>query len=426
MSRCPFASRRGFFGLISSLAPLLLVRQAGAKAGDGESSGTALLPPSDPLRGREDFYGPLQGGILPPPQRHTCFAVFDVTTHDRAALIALLRRWTEAAARLCEGAPLASPAGPGPSVESGEALGLGPARLTLTFGFGPTLFEKEGRDRFGLAAQRPASLAPLPRFPGDQFLEGHEDGDLSVQASADDPQVAFHAVRALARLGGKDAALRWLQNGFLPATQPGETPRNLMGFKDGTNNPRAPEEIRAHVLVGEEGPAWLQGGSILVVRRIRIALEHWDQMPVAVQEQVIGRRKLSGAPLNGAAEFDPVDLAARDANGDPVIPEDAHIRLAAPAAARGLRMLRRSYAYHDGANVIAERWPPWRQGLEYDAGLLFLAYQRDPRRAFTPLFAKMARIDALSQFTTHTATGVFAIPPGIPGPGHFIGERLFV
>jgi|BEDMetMinimDraft_2_1075160.scaffolds.fasta_scaffold01253_3 deferrochelatase/peroxidase EfeB len=397
---CPFASRRGFFGLLSALGPALL-----AARGEARASSEAEEKPSPPgFAGREPFYGAVQGGILTPPQGFTSFAVFDVTASTRDGLIALLRRWTLAAARLTEGAPLGPLEGEGISPESGEAWGLPPARLTLTFGFGPELFEKDGIDRFGLKARRPPALAPLPRFPGDQFLDGHEGGDLSVQACAEDPQVAFHAVRALARLAKGEARLRWIQAGFLPHTPPGETPRNLMGFKDGTNNPRTPEDLAAHVWVGEEGPGWLAGGSFLVVRRIRIALEHWDQTPLTIQEQVIGRRKLSGAPLNGTREEDPVDLTLRDPNGDLVIPEEAHIRLASPAAVGGAKMLRRSYAYHDGANVIAERWPPWRQGLEYDAGLLFLAYQRDPRRAFIPLFAKMARIDALSQFTTHTAS----------------------
>ena len=51
--------------------------------------------------------------------------------------------------------------------DSGEALGLGTARLTVTFGFGPGLFVKDGKDRYGLAARRPAALADLPRFNGE-------------------------------------------------------------------------------------------------------------------------------------------------------------------------------------------------------------------------------------------------------------------
>ena len=325
-----------------------------------------------------------------------------------------------------------------PAADSGEALGLAPARLTITFGFGAGLFVKDGKDRFGLAAHRPEALVDLPRFNGEQLVEARSNGDLSVQACADDPQVAFHAVRQLSRLAYKVAKIRWVQTGFSANFAAEDTPRNLMGFKDGTQNPIArrpiersqgsttanPSSAKEVVWIGEEGPDWMRGGSYLVARRIRIALEHWDRIDTKFQEQVIGRHKRSGAPLGGKNEFDPLNLDATDRDGNPVIPDDAHVRLGAAATNDGAQILRRGYSYDDGLSFTAERWPPWRQGMEFDAGLFFVAYQRDPRTGFIRIYDNMSKLDALNQFTTHTGSGVFACPGGIK-PGEFFGQHLF-
>ncbi|HZW50368.1 MAG TPA: Dyp-type peroxidase, partial [Rudaea sp.] len=240
-----------------------------------------------------------------------------------------------------------------------------------------------------------------------------------------DPQVAFHAVRQLAHLAGNVANIRWVQAGFLSMPGGGATPRNLMGFRDGTANPRPtdPATMTKFVWIGD-GPDWLRGGSYLVARRIRIALEHWDRMKLAFQEQTIGRHKYSGAPLGCAHEFDKLDLDATDKDGNPIIPENAHVRLAAAASNDGAQILRRPYSYNDGANVTAERWPPWRAGLEYDAGLFFLCYQRDPRDGFIPIYANMAKLDMMNQFVTHVGSGVFVCPRGV-APGEFVGQGLF-
>ncbi len=188
-------------------------------------------------------------------------------------------------------------------------------------------------------------------------------------------------------------------------------------------NPTA-DSVGPVVWAGAEGPAWMQGGSYMVARRIRIGLEHWDRMKLAFQEQTFGRHKASGAPLGGTAEFDKPDFEAVDADGNSIIPDNAHMRLAAPANNGGATILRRSYSYNDGASFVAERWPPWRQAIEYDSGLFFQAYQKDPRNGFIKLFDRMSKIDALNQFTTHTGSAVFACPPGVR-PGEYIGQGLF-
>ena len=379
---------------------------------------TAARPELAPAT--EPFWGTHQAGILTARQTHTYFAAFDLQTDKRAEVAGLLRRWSEAAARMTVGQPSTG--------DSDAALGLAPARLTVTFGFGPGLFVSDGgHDRFGLAAQRPAALVDLPRFNGDQLEPGRTGGDISVQACAEDPQVAFHAVRELYRIAYGAAKMRWVQTGFCGNDPAGQTGRNLMGFKDGTINPGPAADGRndpgAVVWVGDEGPGWMRGGSYLVARRIRMALEHWDRSPVDFQEQVIGRRKNSGAPIGERGEFDSLDLKATDKDGNDLIPDDAHARVASAAANDGARILRRAYSYNDGVGMTAERWPPWRQGMELDAGLLFIAYQSDPRTGFIKMFERMSKIDALNQFTTHTGGGLFACPPGA-AKGGWVGAGL--
>lgn len=378
--------------------------------------------------GIEPFWGPHQGGILTPLQHNTYFVAFDLITDDPGDVVKLLQAWTEAAASLTGGknsGPF-TPDNSVPEPDSDETLGLPPARLTITFGFGAGLFSKDGKDRYGLGAHRPAALVDLPKFPGDQLMDSRTGGDLSVQACADDPQVAFDAVRQMARLAYSVAEIRWVQTGFTAHFDPKDTARNLMGFKDGTNNPsvKDPKLMDKFVWVGDEGPDWMRGGSYMVIRRIRIALEHWDKMNLAFQEQTVGRGKHSGAPLGGTNEFDKPDYDATDKDGNYIIPENSHIHLASAVNNEGAQILRRPYSYNDGANLTAERWPPWREEMEFDAGLLFICYQRDPRTGFIKIFEKMSRFDMMNQFVTHTGGGLFACPGGV-AKGGFIGQSLF-
>jgi deferrochelatase/peroxidase EfeB len=409
-------SRRGFLATAGSLVAAGGVGLA-AEAAPAPGAKTAASPAMEP------FWGERQSGILTPTQNHTYFATFDLATAKREDVVKLLQQWTEAAARLTQGQP-ARPFGTDQSVpagDSGEGIGLPPARLTLTFGFGPGLFTKDGQDRYGLAAHRPAALVDLPRFNGDQLIPARTGGDLSIQACADDPQVAFHAVRQLSAMAYGIVEMRWVQTGFNSQPKGEKTPRNLMGFKDGT---RQPDKIDKAVWVGPEGPKWMQGGSYMVTRRIRISLEHWDQMNVDFQEQTIGRHKYSGAPLGKKHEFDAVDLDANDADGMPIMPENAHVRLSHSTSNDGAEIYRRGYSYNDGVAFTAERWPPWKQGMLYDAGLLFIAYQRDPRTGFIKIFGNSSKFDMLNQFATHVGSGLFAMPPGAK-PGGYIGQPLF-
>jgi len=375
----------------------------------------------------EPFFGLHQAGVATMPQANVYFAAFDLTTEKREDVVALLRAWTAASARLTQGLSAVAltddPASPEP--DSYDAAGLDADRLTLTFGFGPGMFTKDGNDRYGLAKHRPDALADLPRFNGDQLVPERTGGDLCIQACADNPQVAFHAVRQLSRLAYGTANIRWAQSGFMAAPKDQGTPRNLMGFRDGSMNVpiRDAASMDRYIWAGDEG-GWMQHGTYMVARPIRIALEHWDRMKLSFQQQVIGREKHSGAPLGQKHENDALALDSNDASGNPIIPENAHVRLGAPENNDGAQMLRRSYSYDNGLSYIAERWPPWHQGMEFDAGLLFISYQRDPRTGFVKVFDKMSKFDMMNQFVTHVGGGLFACPPGVK-EGGFIGQPLF-
>jgi deferrochelatase/peroxidase EfeB len=367
------------------------------------------------------FFGRNQAGITTPQQDHLHFAAFDLTTDDVAEVRDLLREWSAAATLISGGQPVGEESENLylPPKDTGEALGLSPARLTLTFGFGPTLFGRDDEDRFGLAALLPAALADIPSMPGENLDPEKSGGDLCVQACADDPQVAFHAVRNLTRIARGVATMRWSQIGFgrtSSTSKTQETPRNLMGFKDGTNNIKSEdgELMDQYVWVQpEDGPAWMQDGSYLVARRIRMLIEVWDRSSLNDQEQTIGRHRSSGAPIGSENEFDPVNLEAKGSHGEPLIPTDSHIRLSQENPDE--KILRRGYSFTDGMD-------PKRGQL--DAGLFFICFQRDPQKQFVPLQRRLAENDALNEYISHTGSALFACPPG-PREGGYVGETLF-
>jgi deferrochelatase/peroxidase EfeB len=386
------------------------------------------------------FAGAHQPGIVTPAQDRMYTAAFDLTTPSRDDLIALLRTWTTVSARLMAGlsaGPLGPVNGPydAPPDDTGEAQELGPAGLTVTIGFGRSLFT--GRpdapgDRFGIGHRLPEALVDLPHFPGDDLDPRRSDGDLIVQACADDPQVAMHAVRNLTRAAFGTARVRWSQLGFGRTSSTSRaqvTPRNLMGFKDGTANVKAEETgaLTQHVWVqpgdGGDAAAWLAGGAFMVVRRIRMQIETWDRTSLREQEAIFGRSKGEGAPLSGGTEFTEPDFGRIGSAGSPLIADKAHVRLAHPSSHGGARILRRGYNFTDGNDALGR----------LDAGLFFVAFERDPRTGFIPIQQALARHDVLNEYIVHTGSGLYAVPAGVPaiGPGgtlvddQFIGAALF-
>jgi deferrochelatase/peroxidase EfeB len=409
-------SRRRFLGAALGTAGVAAV----AGAGFGVARATEPTEASAGAGASVSLYGSHQPGIATPAQDRLAFAAFDLTSVDRTAVAQMLGSWAAAAAQMTRGQPIGAieTTPQAPPIDTGEAMDLPPAALTITVGFGPTFFD----ERLGLAAKRPAALEPIPALPRDTIDPDRSGGDLCVQACANDPQVAFHVIRNFARLARGTAVMKWSQLGFGRTSSTSKsqaTPRNLMGFKDGTRNIKSQDtgDLHDYVWVGSEtDQSWMRGGSYLVTRRIRMLIESWDTDFLADQENVIGRTKVSGAPLGAKQEFDTPDLAAKKASGEPVIPRDAHIRLASPSANGGVKILRRGYSFTDGNDPAT--------GL-LDAGLFFICFQQNPQRQFVAIQTQLGSRDNLNEYIRHTSSAVFAIPPGLSGPGDWWGKTLF-
>ncbi|MFT3970125.1 MAG: iron uptake transporter deferrochelatase/peroxidase subunit [Micropruina sp.] len=413
-------SRRGLItggaaaaGAVAGGAATAAFLGGGSPASGGTPQPGAEGPDTVNLNQSVPFYDQAhQAGIRTPPQRHSVFMTFNLNRGaTRQDLQVLLARWSAAIAQLTRGKAIGTiePARPDAvATDTGEAHGLAPASLTVTVGLGPGVFDK----RFDLAHKRPALLTDLPRIPGDVLQPELSGGDLSVQACADDPQVAYHAIRNLARMVTTTAHTHWVVMGFGRASAgPGqETPRNLMGFKDGTRNVASDADYDQFVWLKDAD--WMTGGTYQVVRKIAMTIETWDFDRISDQQRIFGRTKDEGAPLTGDREFDTPDFS-KQAEGAHVIDPTSHIALAAPENNSGVKILRRGYNYTDGLNS---------QGL-LDAGLLFISYQNNPHH-FVDLQNKLGRFDLLNEYIRHIGSAVFAIPPG-PATGSYLGKALF-
>lgn len=398
-------SRRGFLGRSVGLAAVGV--GVGAVAGysvaqASESSGGTAT--SDDLGSQViDFYGPHQAGIETPLSlsANATLVAFDLRAGtDRAALVGLMKVWTDDAARLTAGRPaLADP---------DSTLADVPAGLTITVGYGAGLLRAAG-----LADQSPDWLGPLPDFPHDSLQARWSGGDLVAQVAAADPVTVSHAVNVLVRDSADIAGVRWAQTGFhrSAATAPPGTGRNLMGQVDGTVNPAPGTADFADVVWNTGDPAWLAGGTGMVVRRIAMDLPVWGSLDQRAKEEAIGRRLADGAPLTGGDEFTAPDYEALDANGFPVIPTNSHIRLARPGQA-GERILRRPFNYDEG---FAAGKP--------DAGLVFVAFAADVQAQFVPIQTRVSESDVMNIWLTPIGSAVFALPPGV-APGEYLGQGL--
>jgi deferrochelatase/peroxidase EfeB len=411
-------SRRGLFGVGAATAGAAVAGVGAVAVGGLPASGAGAAAPAWSRPDVIPFFGAHQAGIASPVQDRMHTVAFDLTTSDRAAVVRLFKAWTDAAKRMTVGQEVGEGAIPGipeaPPDDTGEALGLPATRLTLTMGIGPGFFESEGTDRFGLRSQRPPALVELPRFAGDRLDPERTGGDLIVQACADDPQIAVHAIRNLVRIAFGTATVRWSQLGFgkTSSTTPNEmTPRNLFGFKDGTENIAADVEalLAQHVWVDsktDDSPAWLDGGTFVVIRRIAMRIETWDRTSLGEQEQLIGRTKESGAPLDGTQERDKVDVST--------LPPTSHVRLVHPDSNDGHRLLRRGYSFVDGSDGLGR----------LDAGLFFIAFCRDPRTQYVPMQARVAAQELLAEYLVHTGSGLWAVPPGVSDGGYWAQSLL--
>lgn len=350
----------------------------------------------------EPWQGEHQGGITTAPQGFLNLTAFDLREGvDALRLERLMRIWTDDISRLAAGRPGLTDTEP--------ELAANPARLTITVGLGPGAF-----DRTGLAAQRPAWLAQLPPYPIDRLEEAWSGGDLVVQACGEDPSTVAHAARYLAKEAADFASVRWAQHGFRNAA--GQVPeamtfRNQFGQLDGSSNLQGEEA--GHVFVSDPAaPAWLRGGTTMVVRRIHMDLDRWDELDRPAREVVVGRTIGDGAPLTGGDEFTAPDLDAVNELGFPAIDAAAHIRRARTDDPTQ-RILRRPYSYEAAPSVVPS-----------DTGQVFIAFQADLEHQFLPVQARLAELDLLNQWTTPIGSAVFAVPRGIR-EGEFLAQDLF-
>lgn len=354
----------------------------------------------------ERFHGARQAGISTPPQANAAFVGFDLARGvTRSEVRGVLRTWSQDTARLTSGR--------GGLADLEPELAADPARLTVTIGLGPGLF-----DAIGMPERRPSWLRALPAFPQiDQLEDRWSGGDLLLQICGDDPLVVSHAARILASGVRGVAEQRWSQRGFRKAvgTDPtGHTQRNLFGQVDGTANPREEDVDYDRILFSDgSDQRWMRGGSSLVLRRIRMTMDTWEEIDRNSRELSVGRTLDTGAPLTGTHEHDQPDFRAVDATGLPVIPPESHMARAHQRH-RGEAMLRRPYNYDD---------PP-EQGQMSNTGLLFAAYQADPVRTYVPVQQRLAEQDSLNTWTIPIGSAVFALPPGAP-EGGYVGQGLF-
>jgi deferrochelatase/peroxidase EfeB len=394
-------SRRTF--LLGSLAG------AGAGIGAGVLSASAV---ADPVAAGVAFHGKNQAGVLAPPARQAAFVSFDVIAPDRAGLTDLLRTITDRARFLgAGGAPTPEGIG-GPPPDSGV---LGPripaGGATVTVGVGASLFD----DRYGIADRKPVHLTPMRMFAGDSLDPAWCHGDLLLQITAADNDTVLHALRDIMRATRGAMQVRWRIDGFTSPPRPAGTPRNLMGFKDGTANPAVANATDMNRLVwaGAGEPAWAAGGSYLVVRLIRMLVEFWDRVSLSEQENMFGRRKDTGAPLSGTAEADQPDYHA-DPVGS-VTPLTSHIRRANPRTPEtdGSRILRRGYNYDRGVDGAGN----------LDMGLVFTCYQQDIARQFEAVQQRLAD-EPLTDYIAPFGGGYFFVLPGVAGADVYFGQPL--
>jgi deferrochelatase/peroxidase EfeB len=412
----PGISRRGFFFGAGGLAASGLVVGAAAGGAGGFALARATgAPTADTADTVYPFYDQgHQAGIQTAPQKYSVFMTYDLTTSSRSDVQVLLARWTAAIAQMVKGLPIGNPAPSGVgavAVDSGEALSLGAQGLTVTVGLGPGVFDS----RFGLADKRPELLRALPSLPSDQLQAEFTGGDLCLSACADDPQVAYHAIRNLSRMARGTAATKWTVTGFgrASAGPNQQTPRTLLGFKDGTRNITSDADFDRWVWLKDQKQAWMNGGTYLVTRKIHQNIEIWDTDRISDQEQVFGRTKLEGAPLTGSKEFDTPDFTRKNAAGEPIISPTAHIALAAHENNGGIKIHRRSYNYTEGIDDVGQ----------IDAGLLFVAFVNDPEH-FIKIQTRLGSVDRLNDYIKHIGSGLFAVPAG-PKTGSYIGAELF-
>jgi deferrochelatase/peroxidase EfeB len=374
--------------------------------------------PIDPALETVPFYGKRQSGITNPIPAAGLVASFNVLATNRNELSQLFQILTERFAFLTQGGPAASADPAFPAPDSG-LMGpvVTPNKLTATLAVGASLFD----GRFGLEPVKPRQLVTMTAFPNDRLDSDWCHGDLLMQFCSDSAEVNLHAMRDIIKNTPSLLMVRWKQDGFLPQSAiraAGKlTPRNMLGFKDGTANLDATDGglMDKIVWVQRDGkePAWAVDGTYQVVRIIRNLVEQWDRTPLADQQSMIGRHKMSGAPLTGTNEHD-IPAFASDPKGK-TIPLDAHIRLANPRTpeTQANLILRRPYNYSRGANKAGQ----------LDMGLLFNCFQADLEAGFITV-QKRLNGESLEEYIKPTGGGYYFVLPGVANASQHLGQTM--
>lgn len=375
---------------------------ASAPAAPSASPEPGIIADTIDLDSTTSFYGEHQAGVETRPALLQTFLGLDLIDPSPERAMAMLRLLTDDAARLTQGEPALGDMEP--------ELAAVPAGLTITLGLGRPFFIKTGRQD-----SIPAQLPDIPAFSTDALEDAWGQTDVLLQVGADDAMTLAHAVRMLTKDLSTLLRVQWVQPGFrsaAPAVPGTTTTRNLMSQVDGTVNPQPGSPQFDEVVWIPEGPEWLAGGTVLILRRIRMLMDTWDILDRETQENVIGRKLESGAPLGREKESDPVPFDETDERGLPLIPADSHIKVA-HAATNAEMILRRPYSYdngmHDGTN---------------DVGLLFAAYMRDPSTSFIPMQERIASSDAFNEWNVTIGSAAYVIPAGVR-QGAVLAEGLF-
>lgn len=397
-----------------------LAGAGGAAVGGGLVAAIGLADDGAGDAGRfVPFHGPHQGGIAQQPAPAAgLMAAFGVVAPDRPALRRLLQDLSGEVEGLMSGRPPQQRDPAYPPTDSG-ILGPRPAAddLSVVVSVGASLFE----ERWGLAHRRPRELVKMPFIANDRLDPDRSHGDLLLTIHAQHQDTVIFALRQLMRRTRNGLVLRWVLDGYngrANASHGGTgSGRNLMGFIDGTANPDSADRafMDEHIWVGagDPEPDWTVGGSYHVVRVIRMFVEFWDRTALAEQEAIIGRHKVSGAPLGMRRETDDPDYPSDPDGGR--IPLDAHIRRANPRTGGQTvnPILRRGFSYtrgYDGAGRL-------------DQGLAFVCYQRSIERGFLAVQRRLNG-EPLEEYILPEGGGYFFALPGVPEPGGFLGEQL--
>jgi deferrochelatase/peroxidase EfeB len=418
LDRRSFLKRAGGVGLGGLAAGYGLGTATSATSASESPEQLAQRVNATELSTKRGFDGVHQAGILTPAAPFSVLVALDSIADGRAELMTALQALSSRARELTRGGQTVVAELDAPPFDSGT-LGtvIAPDGLTVTIAVGASLFDR----RYGLASRKPAHLTEMRAFPHDELDPARTGGDVLIQLAAGHQDTVAHAVRELVKDVRGQLVPRWTVAGFQGAQRgpsPHSSKRNHFGFRDGTSNPDVTDPKVMDRLVwarrGGGEPGWTAHGTYQVVRAIRMHVEFWDRVGLQEQEEMIGRKRDTGAPLGGKGEFENprFDL---DPKGER-IKLDAHIRLANPREPRTIdqRILRRAWNYSEGFDSDGQ----------LNVGLLFVGFNQDIKRQFVAIQERLNE-EPMVDYITPEGGGYFFAPGASRNPSDWVGSGLF-